>query len=307
MCIIVGCCPHIPLSIGRKRTRSFAPTVAMCMFVRSRFHIQYGAGLTEEMLAVRRRTFIGGSAASGAAMATLSRPAPVRAQSASTLRYIAPLDLTFLDPHFSSSWVARNHAYKVFDTLYGLDGSFAASPQMAAGHTVESNGRQWRIRLRDGLRWHDGTPVLARDCVASIKRWAVRDSYVNRLRQATDELTAPDDKAIQFRLKAPFPTLPAALGKVSTFCCMMLPERLATDAYRPLTEIIGSGVRTAADLANHLGAGRVGPFGPRPARRRRRRGGWRARSVVGSSAPAWRRRLPNAATTDCDVRGVAGP
>jgi peptide/nickel transport system substrate-binding protein len=64
----------------------------------------------------------------------------------------------------------------VFDTLYGQNGSFAASPQMVAGHTTENDGKLWKLTLREGLLWHDGTPVLARDCVASIKRWAKRDA-----------------------------------------------------------------------------------------------------------------------------------
>ena len=35
-------------------------------------------------------------------------------------------------------------------------------PQMAAGHVVGDDGKRWTITLRDGLRFHDGTPVLAR-------------------------------------------------------------------------------------------------------------------------------------------------
>ncbi len=178
----------------------------------------------------------------GGAVGLAAAPAILRAQSRTTLRYIPPVDLGFLDPHFSSSWVTRNHAYMVFDTLYGQDGHFATSPQMVEGHTVEDDGRLWRIRLRDGLRWHDGAPVLARDCVASIKRWAVRDPYGATMMQATAELSAPDDRTIQFRLSRPFPTLAGALGKVPTYACMMMPERLAlTDPFKQIPEVIGSG------------------------------------------------------------------
>ncbi len=186
---------------------------------------------------MQRRILLAASVA-----APLAAPALVRAQSATTLRYIPPVDLGFLDPHFSSAWVVRNHAYMVFDTLYGQNGRFESSPQMAAGHVVEEDGRLWRIRLRDGLKWHDGERVLARDCVASIRRWAARDSYGATLMAATAELSAPDDATIRFRLKRPFPSLPAALGKVPTFGCMMMPERLAqTDPFKQIPEVIGSG------------------------------------------------------------------
>ena len=47
----------------------------------------------------------------------------------------------------------------------------------------------------------------------SMQRWGKRDAFGQALLAATDELSAPDDKTIQFRLKKPFPLLPDALGK----------------------------------------------------------------------------------------------
>jgi peptide/nickel transport system substrate-binding protein len=185
---------------------------------------------------MQRRTFI------GAAAASLALPSIARAQSQTTLKFIPQIDLAFLDPHWTTAFVTRNHGYLVFDTLYGMDASYKVSPQMVEGHTIENDGKLWKLKLRDGLMWHDGTPVLARDCVASIKRWAKRDAFGDALMVRTDELSAPDDKTIQFRLKKPFPLLPDALGKSSSPMCAMMPERLAnTDPFKQITEIIGSG------------------------------------------------------------------
>src|SRR5260370_17727775 len=59
---------------------------------------------------------------------------------------------------------------------------------------------------------------------------------------ATDELSASDDRTIRFRLSRPFPLLPAALGKSAIQAPFMMPDRLASqDAFKPLTEVIGSG------------------------------------------------------------------
>ena len=101
------------------------------------------------------------------ALASLPAPALAASEKERELRFMPQIDLVFLDPHFSMTNITRNHAGLVFDQLYGTDASFKAHPQMAEGHTVEDDGRRWRITLRDGLRWHDGPPVLARDCVAS--------------------------------------------------------------------------------------------------------------------------------------------
>ena len=187
---------------------------------------------------VNRRSFIGQTAAIGA----FGMPSIVRAQKVSTLKFIPVINLAYLDPVFASSQVTRTHGFMIFDTLFGVNSKMAVSHQMLEGHTVDKAGLQWDLKLRDGLLWHDGEKVLAKDCVASIRRWAIKDAYGNALIQATNELTAVGDKTIRFRLKKPFPHLPMALGKMAAPACFMMPERLAlTDAFQPVNEMIGSG------------------------------------------------------------------
>jgi peptide/nickel transport system substrate-binding protein len=185
---------------------------------------------------MRRRTFLAASAAG------LALPAVASAQKTRLLKFIPQSDLTILDPIWTQAYVTRNHGFMVFDTLYGIDNQFRTQPQMLAGHTTENDGKLWKLTLRDGLKWHDGEKVLARDCVASIKRWGARDAFGGTLIDFTDELSAPDDKTIQFRLKRPFPLLPDALGKPGSNFCAMMPERLAnTDPFKQITEMVGSG------------------------------------------------------------------
>ena len=176
------------------------------------------------------------------AAGTLAAPSIARAQNQRVLRFIPQSDVTALDPVWTSVYVTRNHGYLVFDTLYGQDDALQIQPQMVDGHTTEDGGKLWTLKLRDGLLFHDGTPVLAQDCVASIKRWARRDAFGQTLIGLTDELSTPDDKTIVFRLKAPFPFLPEALGKVGINMLPIMPERLAnTDAFKQVTEMVGSG------------------------------------------------------------------
>ncbi|APT33051.1 MULTISPECIES: ABC transporter substrate-binding protein [Methylobacterium] len=185
---------------------------------------------------LNRRSFM---ALSGAALAA---PALAQGSAARTLKFIPQADLTVLDPIWTTAYVTRNHGLAVFDTLYGTDARYAAQPQMVAGHTVENDDKLWRLTLRPGLTFHDGSPVLARDCVASIARWGKRDAMGQTLMAYTDELSAPDDRTIQFRLKKPFALLPEALGKVGSSICAIMPERLAkTDPFTQVTEMVGSG------------------------------------------------------------------
>ncbi|MFC3127303.1 ABC transporter substrate-binding protein [Pseudoroseomonas globiformis] len=189
---------------------------------------------------MNRRQFLGG--ASALAFAPLAMPRIGHAQAGSTLRFVPFVDLSLLDPIATTATPTRNHAMMVFDTLYGLDGDFRPQPQMVDGHVVENDGKLWRLTLREGLRFHDGEPVLARDCIASIRRWAARDSFGQAMMAVTEDLSAADDRTIVFRLSKPFPLLPAALAKASPSICAIMPERLAkTDAAKQVSEMVGSG------------------------------------------------------------------
>jgi peptide/nickel transport system substrate-binding protein len=185
---------------------------------------------------IRRRTFTAGIAA------VLAAPPIARGAANAPLKFIPQSDLTILDPIVTTVYTARNHGYMVFDTLFGMDSAYQIQPQMLDGYVVEDDGKRWKLRLRDGLLWHDGEKVTARDCVASIRRWAPRDGIGALLMARTDELSATDDRTIQFRLKKPFHILPYALGKIATPMCAMMPERLAnTDAFKAVSEMVGSG------------------------------------------------------------------
>ena len=178
------------------------------------------------------------SALAGAA--AIAAPNVVGAQSAArVIKFVPHADLASLDPVWTTADVTRNYSLAVFDTLYGYDAAFRVQPQMLAGHRVEDGGKSWVLTLRDGLKFHDGEKVLAKDCVATIQRFAKRDPFGQALMKRTAEVTATSDKDIRFRLHKPFPLLPNALAQVY---CAIMPERLAqTDPMKQIPEAIGSG------------------------------------------------------------------
>lgn len=184
-----------------------------------------------------RRTVLGAALA-----APLAAPGIARAQGQRVLRFVPAADLSVLDPVWTTSYQSRDHGFLVFDTLFGLSSAFRAEPQMAEGAVTEDGGRTWRITLREGLQFHDRSKVLARDAVASVKRWGVRDGFGQAVMAATDDITAADDRTLVFRLKRPFPLLPDALAKTPPSMCPIMPERLAqTDPFKQVTEMVGSG------------------------------------------------------------------
>jgi peptide/nickel transport system substrate-binding protein len=153
---------------------------------------------------MKRRDLLKSALAGAAALAA---PSIVRAEAQSTLTFVPHADLASLDPVWTTADITRNFSLAVYDTLYAFDAEFTVQPQMVAGQTTSSDGTQWALTLRDGLKFHDGSPVLARDCVATIKRWGQRDPMGTALVSRIDEIGAPSDKVIRIRLKKPFPLL----------------------------------------------------------------------------------------------------
>ena len=194
-----------------------------------------------------RRSLLKATAASLLAAPGLASPglvAPAIAQPAktATLRFVPQANLTLLDPAYTTATVTSNHGYYVFDTLYSVGPDGVSHPQMAEGHTVSDDKLTWRIKLREGLSFHDGSPVRAADCIASIQRWGVRDPFGQVVAAAVDTYSAADDRTLVIKLNRPFALLAMALGKPDSSVPFIMPERLAkTDPYTPVTEMVGSG------------------------------------------------------------------
>jgi peptide/nickel transport system substrate-binding protein len=187
---------------------------------------------------LRRRRLL----ASAPAALLLPRPALAQSADARVLRFVPRSDLTIVDPVVTTDYATRNHGLMIWDQLYGLDDQLRPQPQMAAGHVVEDDGKTWIFTLRDGLLFHDGTPVRGRDCIASIRRWAQRDALGQALLARTDEMSAPDDGRFVIRLKRPFGAMLDTLAKLGPPALLIMPERLAaTSPARQITEITGSG------------------------------------------------------------------
>jgi peptide/nickel transport system substrate-binding protein len=182
---------------------------------------------------MKRRTFLATSA--------MALASPAIGGQTSTIIHVPQGNLVTLDAVFTTAQVTRNAAAMVFETLFGRDEKLDPKPQMLDGVLVEDNGLRWTMHLRDGLLFHDGTPVLARDCVASLRRWMKRDGIGQTVADRLDELTTKDDKTLVWRMRKPFAALPNALAKTQNTPSIM-PERLAaTDPFKQIPEAIGSG------------------------------------------------------------------
>ncbi len=182
---------------------------------------------------MKRRHMLAGPAA-------LALGRPSIAGTSKTLVFVPTTSPPSYDPVYNTAQATRTLGLMIYETLYTRDMALNPHPHMVDGHLVEDDGKRWTMKLRPNQTFHDGTPVLARDCVASIRRWMVRDPIGSFITSRLDALEAADDRTIVWRLNKPFPFLPNALAKTQPTCAIM-PERLAADPYKQAAECIGSG------------------------------------------------------------------
>jgi peptide/nickel transport system substrate-binding protein len=158
-----------------------------------------------------------------------------------TITAVMHSDLRVIDPGITTAYITRDHGYMVYDTLLATDSNFKIQPQMA-DWKVSDDQLTYTFTLRDGLKWHDGAPVTAEDCVASLKRWGKADGMGQKLMDFTASIEATDAKTITLKLKEPYGLVLESIGKPSSYVPFMMPKRLAeTPPGKPIPEQIGSG------------------------------------------------------------------
>jgi peptide/nickel transport system substrate-binding protein len=159
-----------------------------------------------------------------------------------TLKAVMHSDVKIVDPIWTTAYISRNHGYMVYDTLFAMDEKGEIQPQMVDKYDQSADRLTYTFTLRDGLLWHDGAPVTADDCIASIKRWAAKDTLGQKVMSFIDQMTPQGPKTFTIKLKEPTGLLIFALGKPSSNVPFMMPKRVAdTDPNTQISDFTGSG------------------------------------------------------------------
>ena len=184
--------------------------------------------------------------AGAASLATLSAPSLVLAQAAPararTLRAVMHSDLRVFDPIWTTANITGYHGAMIYDTLFAVDGNFAPQPQMVSKWAVSDDRKTYTFELRDGLSFSDGQAVTAADCVASIRRWSVRDGFGQHLFRRVADTPVVDDKTFRIVLSEPYGLVIQALAKLDPSLCFIMKKKDAeTDPNTQVKDALGSG------------------------------------------------------------------
>src|SRR3989304_4180337 len=159
-----------------------------------------------------------------AVLAALAPLAPAEAQGA-PFRVGLPSIPAALDPATALEGSVPLIARQVFDTLVQYrEGSSDVEPGLATSWAVSRDGLQWTFRIRDGVRFHDGTPLAARHVAESLDRVIVPGHPLapspnpapSRLLRGSPgvvkEILTPDQRTVQINLALPYAPLLTVLA-----------------------------------------------------------------------------------------------
>lgn len=156
-----------------------------------------------------------------------------------------------LDPASAVDDATPLIARQVFDTLVAYrDGSTEIEPALATRWTVSRDGLVWTFALREGIRFHDGSPVTGAEVAASFQRQLAPDlpgtAWPALLRGrpgVVKAVRAPDARSVQFVLVQPYAPLLTVLAHPG------LVVARATTGLDGMTRLVGSGPYRIVDAA----------------------------------------------------------
>jgi len=158
------------------------------------------------------------------------------------LRVVPHSNLNILDPIWTTQYMARNHGYMVYDTLFGTDEKNRIQPQMVEKWSESPDHRLWTFTLRPGLAFHDGAPVTGEDVIASLQRWGKRDAMGQKLMSFVERMDTPQPNTFRIFLREACGFVLEALGKPSSNVPFIMPRRIAeTPADKQIEDATGSG------------------------------------------------------------------
>src|SRR5262249_28988498 len=161
-----------------------------------------------------------------------------------------------LDAHWTTATLTEVLTNHLYEGLYTLDEGYRPIPMLAeALPTVSADGLAYAIRLRQGIKFHNGKEMTSDDVVASLKRWMQQGQYGKALAAVTAEVKATGKYAIEIKLKQKYAAVEMNLAAPNNFGAIYRKE--IAEKFPPAEKVTEFVVQ-----ARRVEAGPVHPHGP---------------------------------------------
>jgi peptide/nickel transport system substrate-binding protein len=147
--------------------------------------------------------------AAGLLVAGLASPLAVPA-SAATFRWANDGDVNSMDPYARNETFLLTFLQNIYEPLVRRSKDLKVEPALAT-EWAQTAPDVWRFKLRQGVKFSDGTPFNADDVLMSYKRARAPSSNMGSYFVTVQELTKVDDYTVEFHTKGPDPILPEEL------------------------------------------------------------------------------------------------
>lgn len=127
-----------------------------------------------------------------------------------TLRVANQGDVQSLDPHSLNESLQLSFDGNIYESLIERGKKMELVPTLATKWT-QTSPTVWRFDLRQGVKFHDGTPFTADDVVFTFKRAAGEGSDMKGYTNPIKEVRKVGDFAVEIETLAPYPILPDTL------------------------------------------------------------------------------------------------
>jgi peptide/nickel transport system substrate-binding protein len=146
-----------------------------------------------------------------------------------------------LDLHTTTAVIVQQITWHFYETLYTYDRQYNAVPMLAESHSVTDNGRTYLIRLRRGVKFHNGKELTSADVVASLKRWGRLSTSGKAVWRNVEGVEARDSHTVAIYLKEPSGALLLGLSRPNAGAVIYPKEIAEAAGDQPIKEYIGTG------------------------------------------------------------------
>src|SRR5262249_5451293 len=175
-----------------------------------------------------------------AALTWLLAPPADAQRKGGTLRVAMIGEPPSLDPHMTTAVITREIGINWFETLFTSDAKYQPVPLLAESHEALDGAKRYVIRLRKGVRFHNGKELTAADVVASLKRWGADSTGGKATFKTVEAVEAKDAATVEIRLKEPAAGLPTILGALGSAAAIYPKEVIDAAGDGPIKDYIGT-------------------------------------------------------------------
>ena len=152
------------------------------------------------------------------------------------------VDFTTMDPADTIDTLSGGIQRMIMDGLFGFDDKMELMPMLATEYSANANATQYELKLREGIRFSDGSPWNARAAKANLDRLTDETLGLRRttlLAGLVEQVDAADEYTLRIRLTKPFGAFINTLAHPA--CVMMSPKQIEAGVEACAKEAVGTG------------------------------------------------------------------